>query len=293
MRRIPFRTVDVFSSRALEGNPLAVLPDASGLTDVEMQAIAREFNLSETTFVLRRDPAIERERGVRTRIFTPSEELPFAGHPTLGTAVVLRGDRRTEEEISLELGVGRITVRFSDREGRAFGEMTQKDPTFGQVHRPEVVAQALSIPVTEIDTQWPIQTVSTGNPFAIVPFRSLETLRHWEGNWRVMSSYLRGTDAKFFYLVSRATVDSRARLHARMLFNGGEDPATGSAAGPAVAWMVRGRMVEPGTSIMIEQGLEARRPSQIYASASLVEDRVRDVRVGGFCSAIMHGEIAL
>ena len=107
MRRIPFRTVDVFTSRALEGNPLAVLPDASGLTDVEMQAIAREFNLSETTFVLRRDPAIERERGVRTRIFTPSEELPFAGHPTLGTAVVLRGDRRSEEEISLELGVGR------------------------------------------------------------------------------------------------------------------------------------------------------------------------------------------
>ena len=122
---------DVFSSKPLEGNSLAVFSDARGLSDAEMQAIAKEMNLSETTFIFPRDAEIERERGVRVRIFTVQEELPFAGHPTLGTAFALRGDSGAKE-ITLDLNVGKVPVRFEDAPGQpAFGEMTQIDPVFG------------------------------------------------------------------------------------------------------------------------------------------------------------------
>src|SRR6266550_3423147 len=130
LRRFPFVQLDVFSSVALEGNPLAVFPDARGLSDEQMQAVAREMNLSETTFVLPDDPAVERERGLRVRIFTVQEELPFAGHPTLGTAFALR--KAHASEIALNLNVGRVPVRFTEtREQPVFGEMTQMDPKFG------------------------------------------------------------------------------------------------------------------------------------------------------------------
>src|SRR3990172_2657681 len=133
-RRLPLVQLDVFSSRPLEGNPLAVFTDGRGLSDGEMQALAREMNLSETTFVLPRDPETERRQGVRVRIFTVQEELPFAGHPTLGTALALRGASGAPE-IVLELGVGRVPVRFEDRPGEpTFGEMTQVDPSFGPRH---------------------------------------------------------------------------------------------------------------------------------------------------------------
>src|SRR5260370_38285002 len=123
-RRLPFVQVDVFTSVPLEGNQLAVFADGRSLTDTEMQALAKETNLSETTFILPRDAATERERGVRGRIFTTTEELPFAGHPTLGTAMVLRGSGNGDL-VSLDLNVGKIPVRFSEREGLPFGEMTQ------------------------------------------------------------------------------------------------------------------------------------------------------------------------
>src|SRR6267154_3016940 len=115
-RRFPFTQFDVFSSNPLEGNPLAVFPDGRGLSGDQMQAIAREMNLSETTFVFPRDPAVERERGVRVRIFTVQEELPFAGHPTLGTAFALRGATGAAE-IKLDLNLGTIPVRFEDSPG--------------------------------------------------------------------------------------------------------------------------------------------------------------------------------
>ena len=117
---------DVFSSKPLEGNSLAVFSDARGLTDSEMQAIAKEMNLSETTFILPRDPATEREAGIRVRIFTTQEELPFAGHPTLGTAFALRGDSG-QSQIVLALNVGKVPVRFEEKAGQpTFGEMTRK-----------------------------------------------------------------------------------------------------------------------------------------------------------------------
>src|SRR3979409_2198462 len=132
-RRFPFMQLDVFSSRPFEGNSLAVFPDARGLDDNMMQTLAREMSLSETTFVIPRDAATERERGVRVRIFTVEEELPFAGHPTLGTAMVLRG-AGNGDLVSLDLNVGKIPVRFSQRDGMPFGEMTQRAPEFGKIH---------------------------------------------------------------------------------------------------------------------------------------------------------------
>src|SRR5947209_4606030 len=125
LRRLPFTQFDVFTSRALEGNPLAVFPDGRSLSDDEMQAIAKEMNLSETTYILPRDEATENERGIRVRIFTVEEELPFAGHPTLGTAFALRGNSGAAE-IKLELNVGTIPVVFEETPGQpAFGEMRQ------------------------------------------------------------------------------------------------------------------------------------------------------------------------
>src|SRR5512147_627312 len=148
-RSLPFVTLDVFTSVPLEGNQLDVFTDARGLNEVEMQAVAREMNLSETTFVFPRDQGTERERGVRVRIFTTEEELPFAGHPTLGTAMALRGNTGAPA-VHLDLNVGKIPVAFTERDGLAFGQMTQRDPEFGQRHEREAVACSVGIAVTEI-----------------------------------------------------------------------------------------------------------------------------------------------
>src|SRR6266542_2722085 len=153
--RFPFVQFDVFTSRPLEGNPLAVFPDGRGLTDAEMQAIAREMNLSETTFILPRDGATDKARGVRVRIFTVQEELPFAGHPTLGTAFALR-EQTGVAEIKLDLNVGTIPVRFEDSGGQpALGEMTQVEPVFGQTFDRSKIAEVTGIPVEDIDPELP------------------------------------------------------------------------------------------------------------------------------------------
>src|SRR5689334_19754691 len=172
-KNLPVVQLDVFPSVPLEGNPLVVFSDGRGLSDDDMQAIAREMNLSETTFVLPREAAIEKDRGIRVRIFTVQEELPFAGHPTLGTAFALRGDTGSAE-VTLELNVGKVPVRFEDATGQpAFGEMTQVDPTFGAPHDRESVARAAGLKVDDFDANLPIETVSTGVPFVIVPLKSL------------------------------------------------------------------------------------------------------------------------
>jgi trans-2,3-dihydro-3-hydroxyanthranilate isomerase len=290
-RRLPFVQVDVFTSRPLEGNALAVFTDARGLSGDEMQAIARETNLSETTFVLP-DPAAPPGAPVRVRIFTVGEEVPFAGHPTLGTAAVLRGGSGARE-VALALDVGRIPVTFEDRPDGTFGEMRQRDPVFGQVHARDEVARALGVAPDELDPAWPIQTVSTGLAFAIVPFRRLATLRGLRPDWTRVDAWLARTDARFCYLVSRETVDPAAKLHARMIFYGGEDPATGSAAGCCAAWMVRHGVAASGEAALLEQGLEARRPSRIHVRASAGGAGATDVRVGGHVVEVARGELAL
>lgn len=291
-RNYPFVWLDVFATTPLEGNQLAVFPNAHGLSDTEMQAIARETHLSETTFVFPEEDLTDREQGFRTRIFAVAGEMPFAGHPTLGTASWLSREKGWTE-VALRLKVGRIPVTFTSRDGRPFGEMVQNDFTVGRTHDRSAVARALNVSPDELEPDPPIQTVSTGCAFALVPFRSLATLSRLRPDTAAMEDYLAGTDAQYFYLVSRETSDRSASLHARMIFIGGEDPATGSAAGPAVAWMVAHGRAEPGRTVVIEQGLEARRPSRIYARAGLRDGRAVEVRVGGHCVTVIHGVLDL
>jgi trans-2,3-dihydro-3-hydroxyanthranilate isomerase len=292
LRRFPFTQLDVFTSRALEGNPLAVFPDGRGLSDDEMQAVAKEMNLSETTYILPRDAAIEKERGIRVRIFTVQEELPFAGHPTLGTAFALRGNSGAGE-IRLELNVGTIPVRFEEKPGQpAFGEMTQNDPVFGQIHDVKKIAEVTGIPAGDIDSDFPVQTVSTGVPFTILPLRGLEQIRRLQINQGRASEYLGTTGGKFFFCVTRETIDPAARLHARMMFYNGEDPATGSASGCAAAWMVQHGIANPDERVLIEQGVEMKRPSKIFVRASRGNGRVVNVRVGGNVVEVLRGELS-
>jgi len=306
VRKYSFVQLDVFSSRPLEGNPLAVFTDGSGLTDDEMQALAREMNLSETTFVFPRSPEVERERGVRVRIFTTKEELPFAGHPTLGTAVVLREKERASgqprdradvaaQSVSLELGVGKIDVTFlEDSEGGTFGEMRQPDPEFGALHNPVDVAALAGLQASDIIGDLPIQTVSTGVPFAVVPLKTLQAVRAVRLDWEKVRAYSQQHDGVFsFYFVSRKTSDRSAGLHARMIFSNGEDPATGSAAGCAAAWMVRYGVAQPEERTLIEQGIEIRRPSRIFVRAGRDGERVTNVRVGGYAAEVLRGEVRL
>src|SRR6266849_5644369 len=293
LRRFPFVQLDVFSSRPFEGNSLAVFPDGRGLSDQQMQALAREMNLSETTFILPREKTVERERGVRVRIFTVQEELPFAGHPTLGTAFFLRGSTK-EGEVALELNVGKIPVRFEETSGQpVFGEMTQAEPKFGPAHDRETVVRATSLRDGDIDPSLPIQTISTGLVFTIVPLRGLEAIRRLQVDLASSTEYLQQSGGgNFFYFVTRETVDPAARLHARMLMYGGEDPATGSAAGCSAAWMVAHGVAQPDEPVLIEQGVEMLRPSRIFVRASHRDNRVVNVRVGGNAVEVLRGEVS-
>ena len=190
-RRFSYVQLDVFAARPLEGNQLAVFADSNGLSSDEMQSLARETNLSETTFILPRDAAVEASEGVKVRIFTTQEELKFAGHPTLGTAWYLSASRGIDA-VTLDLPVGKIPVEFRRESGRlVFGEMRQKDPVFGQIHDPEAVARSLGMEISDLDPSVPVQTVSTGMPFAMVPIRSLKTLQGFSLYWPKAFEYLK------------------------------------------------------------------------------------------------------
>ncbi len=289
-RRLAMSQWDVFSSRPFEGNSLAVFFDGRGLTGAEMQAIAKEMNLSETTFILPRDPATERERGVRVRIFTVQEELPFAGHPTLGTAFAVRGETGAKD-VSLELNVGKVPVRFDQTEGQpVFAEMTQVDPSFGVQHERAALARAIGLKAEDFDPALPVETVSTGLPYVIAPLKSLAVIEKLRVDLYGASEYLEKTGSKFLYFVTRETVDPAARLHARMLFYNGEDPATGSAAGCAAAWMVAHGLAASDERVLIEQGIEMQRPSRIFVRAAKHDNRIVNVRVGGNANEVMRAE---
>lgn len=292
-REFSFVQLDVFTSRPLEGNQLAVFYNADGLSDDEMQKLARETNLSETTFIFPRDEQTQRERGYKVRIFTVNEELPFAGHPTLGTAWYLR-QHCNDDEIVLDLKVGKIPVRFEQRDGLLFGEMRQAEPQFGRTHSHAEVARVLGIAASELEENIPIQTVSTGMPFTIVPFRRLSTLQNLTISWSQMAPYLANIGSPaFFYFVCCETIAPDATLHARMIFYNGEDPATGSAAGCCTAWAVKHGVLAPETQGMIEQGIETRRPSYLYVRAAKSEDTVTNVRVGGNVVHVIDGKVTM
>jgi trans-2,3-dihydro-3-hydroxyanthranilate isomerase len=303
-----FVQLDVFTRTALTGNPLAVFSDARGLSDGQMQAIAREMNLSETTYILPREPQVEAQEGKRVRIFTVEEELPFAGHPTLGTALYLHHTAAARAtDIVLDLNVGKINVQFSadsdnrsDRvAGDVFGEMRQRDPEFGPTLPPDEVADVLRGDAAAIASDWPSQIVSTGLPFAIVPIRDAETLANLKPDLVRAGALLAGTGARFCYFICPEQREGRLEVRARMFFYGGEDPATGSAAGCAVSWMVRHGLAKSDEKIVIQQGVEARRPSEIFVRATREgpsgtgTETVTNVRVGGYAVEVLRGTVSL
>jgi trans-2,3-dihydro-3-hydroxyanthranilate isomerase len=304
-RTYDFVQVDVFTQRLLEGNPLAIFRDARGLNDTEMQALAREMNLSETTFIFPRDAATEAREGKKVRIFTVETELPFAGHPTLGTALYLyapESNQNKPAEITLDLKAGRIPVRFAansahagrDRvDGQVFGEMRQRDPEFGTPLSREDVARVIGIAVDEISSELPIQPVSTGLTFTIVPLRNRQTLSDLKFSYLQAAEFLKSTGANFFYFLCPERRESRLEARARMFFYGGEDPATGSAAGCAASWMVEHGVAKSDEQIRIRQGVECRRPGEMHVRAKREGERVTDVRVGGYAVEILRGTVVL
>jgi len=304
-RTYEFVQLDVFTQTPLTGNPLAIFTDARGLDDNEMQALAREMNLSETTFILPRDPDTEAQEGKKVRIFTVEEELPFAGHPTLGTALHLYASgfspvSEQSTEITLDLKAGKIPVRFTAKsknggrnriDGQVFGEMRQRDPEFGVIFSREEVARVLGIAADEIP--WPVQSVSTGLPFAIVGIRNQETLANLNFPHAQAAEFLKNTDAKFFYFLCPKRREGRLEVRARMFFYGGEDPATGSAAGCVASWMVQHGIANSDEQVLIRQGVEIRRPSEMYVRATRDGERVTNVCVGGYAVEVLRGTVSL
>jgi trans-2,3-dihydro-3-hydroxyanthranilate isomerase len=293
--------LDVFTKTPLTGNPLAIFTDARGLADQQMQALAREMNLSETTFILSREPQVEAEEGKRVRIFTVEEELPFAGHPTLGTALYLHSTTASgADEIVLDLNVGKIGVRFSTDSnhrsnrvaGDVFGEMRQRDPEFGPMLPPDKVASVLGSDGSEIASEWPSQIVSTGLPFGIVPIRDAEALTNLKPDLVKAGALLEGTGARFCYFISPER-KGRLEVHARMFFYGGEDPATGSAAGCAASWMVQHGIANSDEQVLFRQGVEIGRPSEMYVRATRDGQHVTNVRVGGYAVEVLRGTVRL
>jgi len=304
-RAYEFVQVDVFTQSPLSGNPLAIFPDAHGLKDDEMQALAREMNLSETTFILPRETGIEAREGKKVRIFTVETELPFAGHPTLGTALYLYASasgQKSPAEITLDLKAGKIPVRFTANsenggrgrvDGQVFGEMRQRDPEFLTPLSREEVARVIGIAVDEISEEWPIQPVSTGLTFTIVPFRSRQRLSDLKFSYIQAAEFLRKTGANLFYFLCPERREDRLEARARMFFYGGEDPATGSAAGCAASWMVEHGVANSDEQVVIRQGLECRRPSEMHVRAKREGERVTNVRVGGHAVEILRGTVVL
>ncbi len=304
MKQLHYAVLDVFAEQVFEGNPLAVFADATDLSSLQMQTIAREMQLSETTFVLPRAPEIEARDGVRVRIFTTEEELPFAGHPTLGTATFLRESRvelQGAPRVQLHLNVGPIPVVFSaDEPGRPghFGTMRQRDPEFGHAiaDRAEI-ADALGLDSADIGLDGtvagvaPVQVVSTGNPFCVVPVCNLRALAKLQYSAKLGRALLDRLGARFFYCVTRGQGEA---WRGRMQFGGGEDAATGSAAGCVAAWLVRHGLAASGAEVVLEQGIEILRPSRLLLRASRgAEGGVTDVFVGGRTIRVAEGRLFL
>ena len=301
MPQLDYFIVDVFTESVLAGNPLAVVMDTAGLKTERMQAIAREFNLSETTFVARRPAALEQDEGVRVRIFTTQEELPFAGHPTLGTATVLKmeaADTLQDNTIRLALNVGSVPVRFETEAGNSgalYGEMTQRDPEFGAELDPGEVARLAGLSVDDLDPSARPQVVSTGSAFAIVSLRSVDSLQRLKVNHSEAGAFLRECGARWFYFLAPGSNQNRGRTQyrARMQFYGGEDPATGSAAGCAISYLVASGGVPSGERVHLRQGVEIGRSSDIFMSARRESAKITDVRVGGSTVLVAKGQIFL
>ena len=285
MAQLAFHTLDVFTDRLFGGNPLAVLPDASGLSDTEMQQLAREFNLSETVFVL---PPRTPEAARRVRIFTPSAELPFAGHPTVGTAALLVdlgivGAGEDRPEFILEEEVGPVAVAVTRSDGRAaYAQLTAPDPPRLQdtdATTPQV-ASLLSLPRAAIGTaQLETQVASAGVPFLVVPVSGPDVVPRVALDERVWREHFAGTDSQNVYVVGVAGDQVRVRMFAPAL-GVPEDPATGAAATALGGYLAQG-LGEGSYHWTVTQGVEIGRPSRLEVDVEISVDGAPTVRVGG------------
>jgi trans-2,3-dihydro-3-hydroxyanthranilate isomerase len=288
-----FFQIDVFTDRVFGGNPLAVFTEPGDFDDATHLQIAREMNLSETTFVY---PPDNPEADFKIRIFTPGKEIPFAGHPTLGTAHILWEIGKiasTSDNVVLEMGAGLIKV--SKSQNNLY--MEQPQPLFGDtVKDVDQVAAALSIDPADIDSRFPLQIVSTGFPALYVPITNIKAIQNLDLNLSVLREVLGGVD--MIYVFTGETLGSSSTVHSRSFapFVGiPEDPATGSAAGALGAYLVRHKVIEnlDSSRIIIEQGFEMDRPSLIQVNVGKFDEKIHSIQVGGQAITVLEGNMQI
>lgn len=293
MENLNFCIVDVFAEEKYAGNQLAVFTSAGTISDVQMQRIAKEMNYSETTFITSADM---REGGYDVRIFTPEQELPFAGHPTLGTAYVLQQEiiKQQVKNITLNLQVGQIpvTLNYADEEVDVLW-MQQKPPTFHQLFTAETLAPVLNLRIDEIDSRFPIQEVSTGVPFIIVPLTNHAALKRIKVNKEKYFELVNTTEAKAILVFCPQTYNPDNDLSVRMFadyMGVPEDPATGSANGCLAGYLVQYSYCgKEEINLRVEQGYEIGRPSLLLLKAQEKENQI-EVKVGGKVIMVAKGE---
>jgi trans-2,3-dihydro-3-hydroxyanthranilate isomerase len=289
-----FRIVDVFGKDKYTGNPLAVFLPPIKISDQEMQDIAREMNYSETTFLLSLE---KRNEGFDVRIFTPETEVPFAGHPTLGTAYVIREllDMKNTEPIVLNLPIGQIRVDFEkDATGQELAWVTPQPPEFGETVGATLAAKLLNLQPEQIDKRYPVQVVSAGVSFIIVPVKTLLDVQEARENPPAYDLLSKKIDTRAVFVFCPETEIPEHDLHARMFANAygvPEDPATGSANACLAAYLLKHRYFQKQEiAVQVEQGYEINRPSLLYLRGSEVEEQVR-VQVGGRVIPVAKGEL--
>ncbi|MEE8493819.1 MAG: PhzF family phenazine biosynthesis protein [Nitrospirales bacterium] len=303
-RTLTFYQADVFTDRPFGGNPVAVVPEAMGLSDRELQQIAREMNLSETVFVF---PPTDPAATAKLRIFTPTQEIPFAGHPVLGAFFVLAKlgrlpSKDTATRLLYECNLGSFPLEIQAREGEILRVvMSQPKPQFlGVVDDLKdlfEIANALSLPKSQItDTKLPVEVVSTGLPIIIVPVRTLTGVRSITPNVSAINDLCTRHGAKGLMAFTTMTVEEASAVHTRMFappIGVLEDPATGSASGALGAYLVQNGVVEVGpmTEILAEQGYELERPSRILIQVESDDDAIQQVKVGGQVVMVIEGTL--
>lgn len=296
MPKYHFIQADVFTDKAFGGNQLAVFTDARGLTAEQMQTLTREMNYSESTFVL---PPETPGTDKRVRIFSPAIEMPVAGHPTVGTAFVLAQSGElsgTEATLQLKIGPFKVEIERNSSGEPQFVWMTHRAPEFGEVRTDrERVAAALGVTAADLREDLPVQMVTTGVPYLFIPLRSLEAIGRCKVNQSALAALFTGEhESAAAYLFTTETSAPHVHLHARMfaphIFDIPEDPATGSAAAPMAAYAVQYGLVPEGR-LLIEQGMEMGRPSQIHAVVRRSGDAFTALKIGGQTVIVGEGHI--
>jgi trans-2,3-dihydro-3-hydroxyanthranilate isomerase len=296
MTNIPFLILDVFATGKYTGNQLAVCLDAGDLTDVQMQQIAREINFSETTFVTSSTPV---NGGYNTRIFTPITELPFAGHPTLGTAFAIQQEivKESVGRINLNYQVGQIPVDLNYLNGELdILWMHQQQPKFYDAVDVEMIAAVIGVSSTDIDARYPIEPISTGLPFIVVPLKTLAAVSQAKLNLNLYANSVANLPAQAILIFCPETIDPDRQLHVRVFtecFGIPEDPATGSANGCLAAYLAKHQYFgSPNLDITVEQGIEMGRSSLLYLKANYTPTNC-PVSIGGKVINIAKGEFIL